>query len=68
PVSKAALFNRVDAKRCVPGIEAANDNSMLEEVDHRSGAVDADKMRLANVAVRPPFGLAGLPGTTEPGH
>jgi hypothetical protein len=34
PVSQAGLFNGIDSKGCIPGIEAADDNGMLDEVDH----------------------------------
>jgi hypothetical protein len=67
-VPKAGLVDRVGSKGCIPGIEAANDNGVLDEVDHRSGTVHANEMRLANVAVRPSLGLARLPGATESGH
>ena len=68
PVSKTALFDRVDSKRCVPGIEAANDDGVLDEVDHRTSSVDANEMRFANVAIRPALGLACLFRATESGH
>jgi hypothetical protein len=67
-VPQARLFNGIDAGGGVPGIETADDDCMLKQVDHRTRAVRTHEVRLSNLAVGLSFRPPGLSRATEARH